>query len=119
VLLVGDAADFYDPFTGEGVYAALRGAELAADHAAEALRRNRLGPAHLAAYDRGRRKAFAAKWTLERIVSWVVSRPWALGHVADRLRRRPEMADLLVSVTAHVAPPSSVFRPSYARRLVA
>src|SRR5919198_4373019 len=29
-LLVGDAADFFDPFTGQGIYAALRGAELAA-----------------------------------------------------------------------------------------
>src|SRR3712207_8668308 len=26
--LVGDAADFFDPFTGEGIYAALRGGEL-------------------------------------------------------------------------------------------
>ena len=30
-LLLGDAADFFDPFTGEGIYAALRGAVLAAD----------------------------------------------------------------------------------------
>jgi len=118
-LLVGDAADFYDPFTGEGVYAALTGAELAADYAAAALASDRLGAKHLAGYDRRRREAFAAKWTLERIVSWVISRPWALGHVAARLHRRPELADLLVSVTAHVAPPSRVFRPSYAWRLVA
>ena len=37
--LVGDAADFFDPFTGEGIYSALRGAELLAE-AAEA----RAGP---------------------------------------------------------------------------
>src|SRR5437870_3687864 len=30
-ILVGDAADFFDPFTGQGIYAALRGAELAAE----------------------------------------------------------------------------------------
>src|SRR6266700_3857815 len=30
-LLVGDAADFFDPFTGQGIYSALRGAELAAE----------------------------------------------------------------------------------------
>src|SRR5437763_9635557 len=29
-LLVGDAADFFDPFTGQGIHSALRGAELAA-----------------------------------------------------------------------------------------
>ena len=35
--LVGDAADFFDPFTGEGIYAALRGGEMLADRAREAL----------------------------------------------------------------------------------
>lgn len=111
-LLVGDAADFYDPFTGEGVYAALRGAELAAQCALE-------GARGLATYDRLRRRAFAAKWTLERIVSRVIARPRAFAHVARRLARHPRLADDLVSVTAHVAPASRVFRPSYAWRLVA
>ncbi len=117
-LLVGDAADFYDPFTGEGVYAALRGAELAAECAARALRGDRLAAADLAPYDRARRATFAAKWTLERIVSWVIARPWALAHLARRLAQEPHLADQLVRVTAHVAPSSSVFRPSYVWRLV-
>ena len=37
VALVGDAADFFDPFTGEGIYAALRGGEMLAPWAREAL----------------------------------------------------------------------------------
>ena len=41
--LVGDAADFFDPFTGEGIYSALRGAELLAEAAVVAL--GRPGPA--------------------------------------------------------------------------
>ncbi len=116
-LLVGDAADFYDPFTGEGVYAALRGAELAAECASDALRRDRLDAASLMRYDEMRRATFAAKWTLERIVSWVIARPRVLSHVARRLAQLPGMADQLVSVTAHVAPASRVFRPSYVLRL--
>ena len=36
--LVGDAADFFDPFTGEGIYAALRGGELLTSYAFEAAR---------------------------------------------------------------------------------
>src|SRR5262249_39624438 len=35
--LVGDAADFFDPFTGEGIYAALRGGELLSDALVEGL----------------------------------------------------------------------------------
>src|SRR5204862_8236110 len=45
-LLVGDAADFFDPFTGQGIYSALRGAELAADCLVRALEREVLTEAH-------------------------------------------------------------------------
>ena len=39
VALVGDATGFYDPFTGEGLYTALRSAELLAEVAHAALAR--------------------------------------------------------------------------------
>jgi flavin-dependent dehydrogenase len=55
VLLVGDAAGFYDPFTGEGVTLALRSAELAAAEADRALRLDRT--ADLRDYDRRRDEA--------------------------------------------------------------
>src|SRR5207253_6965760 len=59
VLFVGDAAGFYDPFTGEGIFTALRSAELAADTLATALRADDVSAAALAAYGRARRAAFA------------------------------------------------------------
>lgn len=40
-LLVGDAAGFADPFTGEGIYYAIKSGQLAADTAKEALKRGR------------------------------------------------------------------------------
>ena len=55
-LLVGDAADFFDPATGDGIYCALRGAELVAETAAAAL--SQPGPVtvdRLAEYRRMRR----------------------------------------------------------------
>ena len=52
---VGDAAGFYDPFTGEGVTLALRGAELAAAAAGEALGAGGAAPLpRLASYERAR-----------------------------------------------------------------
>ena len=40
-LLVGDAAGFADPFTGEGIYYAIKSGQLAADTAKEALKRGK------------------------------------------------------------------------------
>ena len=60
-MLVGDAAGFFDPFTGEGVYKALHGAELLAQVAADALEKDDLSERSLARYSRLRRHEFAAK----------------------------------------------------------
>lgn len=119
VLLVGDAADFYDPFTGEGIYAALRGAELAVEQIIPGLETDRLGAADLAPYDAARRKEFAGKWVVERVVSWMVAHPAWLDHVARRFADKPALADLLVGVTGDFVPPSQVFKPSYVWQLVA
>ena len=119
VALVGDAADFFDPFTGEGIYAALRGAELLAPRLHEAVARGTLGAADLAPYDRDRRRAFADKWRIERAIGAVVARPALLDHVAARLARRPALADLLVGVTGDFVPPLTLARPAVAWRLVA
>src|SRR5207247_1991159 len=59
-LLVGDAADFFDPFTGQGIYSALAGAELAAACLLPALARGVSEPipaANLQPYTRAPRRA--------------------------------------------------------------
>ena len=77
VLLVGDAAGFYDPFTGEGIFSALRGAELAAETAARALASGDVSARAFRAYRRARREAFRAKERLTR--AHPVRDPPALG----------------------------------------
>jgi geranylgeranyl reductase family protein len=117
-LLVGDAADFYDPFTGEGIYAALRGAELAAARAGAALGRGRFTAAALRGYDRDRRRAFGGKWLLERAIGLAVATPRLLDHVARRLARRPELADLLVGAAGDFVPVWRALSPTVALRLL-
>ena len=119
VALVGDAADFYDPVTGEGVFAALRGAELLVPHALAALGAGGPTASQLADYDRARRREFGGKWMLERLIGAVVSRPAWLDHVATRLARRQGTADLLVRAAGQLIPAAHVLRPSVAFRLVA
>jgi len=122
--LVGDAADFLDPFTGEGVYAALRGGELAAPYIYDAVRgtgspAGRRSDAALAAYDRCRRREFGGKWAVERLVAVAVAVPALMDRVARALARRQDMADLFVGVAGDFVPPRQVLRPSYLLRLVA
>src|SRR6478752_6307464 len=112
--LVGDAADFFDPFTGEGIYAALRGGELLAPFALQALGADAAGADRaLAAYDRARRKEFAGKWLVERLISSAVGFAPAINYFARTLEARKDMADLLVGVTGDFVPAREVLRPAY------
>ena len=120
VALVGDAADFFDPFTGEGIYAALRGGELLAPYLLAALaERSPLGErTALEAYARARRHEFGGKWMVERLIGTAVAFPALLERAASVLARDQSMADLLVGVTGDFVPPREVLRPSYLARLL-
>ncbi len=120
-LLVGDAADFFDPFTGEGIYAALRGGELAAEHAAAALDAPTVRDADrcLAAYDRARRREFRGKWMVERAIGAVVASAPLINRAARACEARPAMADLLVGVAGDFVPPRLVMRPAFLLSLFA
>ncbi|HEV8304009.1 MAG TPA: NAD(P)/FAD-dependent oxidoreductase [Gemmatimonadales bacterium] len=109
-LLVGDAADFFDPFTGQGIYSALRGAELAAACL--------LSPVGLRAYARARRREFRGKWLLERLIALGVGWPALVERTVARLARRPELADLLVGATGNCVPARAVLRPGVLARLL-
>ncbi len=117
--LVGDAADFYDPFTGEGIYAALRGGELLSFYAIESVRasQTRAADVALAAYDRARVHEFTGKWRVERLIGMAVEYPALLNRVAKSLRARPDMADLLVGVAGDFVPPREVLRLPFLWRL--
>ncbi|MFQ5703409.1 MAG: NAD(P)/FAD-dependent oxidoreductase [Gemmatimonadales bacterium] len=117
-LLVGDAADFYDPFTGEGIFTALRGAELLAGQALAAIETDKLSASDLTSYDTVRRHEFGGKWKVERMVAWFVGHPLALNHVARRLAAKQRLADLLIGVAGDFVPPGQVLRPQFFWQLV-
>jgi flavin-dependent dehydrogenase len=118
VMLVGDAAGFYDPFTGEGVYTALRSAELLAETAVDALRRDDCSAAALASYDRGRRASFRDKERLARGLQFVVGHRWLANLVARSVVSRPVLLETLMGVFGDFIPPRDLLRPSLWRREV-
>ena len=86
-LVVGDAAGFLDPFTGEGLHRALVSARLAAD-AIDAPPPRRRGD--LTAYDRAMRDRFATKDAVSLLVQAFLARPRLFEHAARRLARKPD-----------------------------
>ncbi len=119
VSLVGDAAEFFDPFTGEGIYTALRGGELLAPHALRALGAERVDDADsaLQAYDRERTREFRGKWMVERLISAAVHCAPAINYFTKTLATRKDMADLLVGVTGDFVPAREVLHPRYLMNL--
>jgi geranylgeranyl reductase family protein len=110
-LLVGDAAGFYDPFTGEGVTLALGSAELAAEVADRCLRAASFRA--LREYDRVRHAATRHKFRFNRLLQLVVARPWLANAAARRLARRPDLADRMVSIAGDFVPARTALGPSF------
>lgn len=104
-LLVGDAAGFVDPFTGEGIHRALRSARAAA----EAI----LAAGDVAsAYRAERRRAFAAKVALSWLVQGFLAAPPLLEYVVRRLESRPAAALRLGSALGDCRPATDALSPS-------
>src|SRR5262245_46835925 len=116
-LLVGDAAGFYDPFTGEGVTLALRSAALAAEVVDRALQQPVVGD--LSAYDDRRAAATRDKFLFNRLVQRIVAWPALSNLLARRLARRPRLADRLVGVAGDFVPARDALRLGFLWELLA
>src|SRR5262249_1436645 len=110
VLLVGDAAGFYDPFTGEGIFSALRSAELAAQLVVGARRAGDVSAAALGAYERARHAAFADKARVTHLLQALIARRSLANLTARWLVRRPRALAALLGVIGDYVPASALPR---------
>jgi menaquinone-9 beta-reductase len=110
VMLAGDAAGFYDPFTGEGLYTALRSAEMLAEVAHAALSAGDLSAVALAAYSRARREAFRDKARVTRALQVIIARRRPANLAAHVLQRRPALLSMLMGVIGDFVPPRELLR---------
>jgi menaquinone-9 beta-reductase len=110
VVLVGDAAGFYDPFTGEGLFTALRSAEMLADVADRALGAGDVSRARFAVYTEARRAAFGPKERVTRALQLVLARRWRANLAARVLVARPALLAALMGVIGDFVPPRELLR---------
>jgi geranylgeranyl reductase family protein len=111
-LLVGDAAGFLDPFTGEGIFRALRGGELAAgaiDRGLRLAKSNRL--VDLTPYAAERRHEFRAKESLTWLIQLALTRPALFARISANIARSPCAAELFGNALGDVGSASELARP--------
>ncbi|MCB9882671.1 MAG: NAD(P)/FAD-dependent oxidoreductase [Planctomycetes bacterium] len=109
-VLVGDAAGYVDPMTGEGIYLALRGADLLTD----ALRvRFETGNERRAwrQYTRARRHEIAPKLAMSLLLQRAIRKPWLVERFARLVERRPGLLDFVVSLTGDYVPLREALSP--------
>jgi flavin-dependent dehydrogenase len=116
-LLVGDAAGFLDPFTGEGLHRAFVSAAFAADAIDRGLRSG--GRASLASYETAMRRRFATKDLVSRVVQAFLARPGLFEYVARRLAARERVRETMGLVIGDLAPARAALDPRYLAALLA
>ena len=117
-MFIGDAAGFFDPFTGQGIYLALYSAALAAAVAHRALCSGVLSAAALRSYFLAHRQAFRDKYRLSALIQLGLRMPWLANRVIDRLARRPSLADIVVGVAGDFVSPKTVLSWRFATQVL-
>lgn len=127
-VLLGDAAGYFDPFTGQGMYQALAGAEQLARVLVPLLR-----PAHsppgdrspapvsarqLQPYARAHRALTRGPKRVQRLIHYVLDHPGLAELAIAGLARRPRAATALLAVTSDLRPAGSLLSPGLALSLL-
>jgi flavin-dependent dehydrogenase len=114
-LLIGDAAGFLDPFTGEGLHRALVSARLAAG----AIERHLGGdPDGLAAYDRAMTARFRSKDAISLLVQGFLARSVLFDYAARRLAGRGRVRETMGLVMGDLVPASRALDPRFVGALL-
>lgn len=117
--LLGDSCGYVDPVTGEGIYFALRGAELLSADLQRALHMKNYDRGMLRGYRRARRREFQPRMAFAKLLQRGMKRPLLTRAVLGLLEDRPKLADLLVAITGDYVPVGCLLKPSVWRHALA
>ncbi len=115
-LLVGDAAGFLDPFTGEGIHRALVSADLAA-RAIHAALSGEAGA--FEGYARTMQRRFLAKDAVSWLVQGFLAQPRLFEYAARRVAARPAVRSTMGRVMGDLVPARRALDPRYLAALLA
>ncbi len=113
--LVGDAAGYIDPLTGEGIYFALFGGRALAVGIERALADPRREVAALADYEAARRAELVPRLRASSWLQRALAHPWLVRTFVRRAARWPAVADLAVTLSGDTIHPRDLLRPRFWR----
>lgn len=111
VALVGDAAGYVDPVTGEGIFFAIKGAQMLASALEPALHDYRTDAASLAPYLAGRKREIAPRAAVSTLLQRGLRHPRLVSAAFRLLAGRPRLVDTIVSVAGDYVPTRELWRP--------
>jgi flavin-dependent dehydrogenase len=114
--LVGDAAGYVDPLTGEGIYFALFGARALGEALAAALHQPATSEAALRGYAAARRRELAPRFLASALLQRALRWPWLVRRFLHTLGRWPKLADLVVTLSGDTIHPRELWRPTFWRQ---
>lgn len=111
VALVGDAAGYFDPFTGQGIHQAIGAAELLARSLDDGLRAGDPDGSVRGRYEPALGRMLGEAHRFQRMVDFVVSRPPLMEAAVVGLRRFPAVASGVASVAGDLMPLGDLLSP--------
>lgn len=116
-LLVGDAAGYRDPLTGDGVYRALLSARLVAETILEGRESSDPARAIPRLYATRFRETFQNRDRLAALLQRLSDRSWPIEQLTSRLASRPEAARRFLEAVGGLSPARSLLATGFWTRL--
>ncbi|MCP4518687.1 MAG: NAD(P)/FAD-dependent oxidoreductase [Delftia sp.] len=118
VLVAGEAAGLVNPFTGEGIAAAMVSGKMAAKHARRALESGEFSAQALAPYGRAFHRRFDKLHRSARLAQRALGVPWLLNRSIRRASHDPVYARQLAAVIIGRDLPAELFKSKMAIRVL-
>lgn len=112
-LLLGDAANLIDPFTGEGIGNAIRSGRIAAEHIAKAFNQNQFSAKFNQQYDKEIYRAMWKELRISRSLQMLLNYPRIFNFVVNKANKNDSVRMLLTSMLDNVDLKRELLKPSF------
>ncbi len=112
-LLLGDAANLIDPFTGEGIGNAIRSGRVAAEHVLKAFKLNRFDAQFNKNYDKEIYKKMWNELRIGRSLQKMLKYPWLFNFLVRKANKNEAVQQLLTSMLDNVDLKKELLKPRF------